>query len=333
MPITLLIPDDYQRIATTLPFLQQDPTIRCHVLGDLAREPAAAEQLASAEALILIRERTLIDAAFLRRAPNLRLISQTGKLARNIDLTACTDAGVAVVEGVGSPVAPAELTWLLVMAARRKLVESVNALRAGHWQGPVGESLEGQILGILGYGKIGKRLAGYGRAFGMQVLIWGSERAQQEARADDLMVAKSRAHFFAECDVLSVHQRLVSATAGNITAADLAAMKPTALFVNTSRAELVAPGALLAALQQGRPGFAALDVFDNEPIYDPAHPLLTLPNVLCTPHLGYAEQRSYELYFHSAFANVQRFLAGDCSMVLNPAALDQGDEAPLPSLR
>jgi D-3-phosphoglycerate dehydrogenase len=321
MTIRICIPDDYQRASASLPCLHDTPGFVCSTLGDLARDAEAGAALSAAQGLILIRERTLVDEAFLRRTPQLRLLSQTGKLARNIDIEACTRAGVAVVEGTGSPVAPAELTWLLIMASRRKLTQQVDAMKAGHWQTEAGEALCGQTLGILGYGKIGKRVAGYARAFGMQVQVWGSPRARDEARAEGLRVPDSREAFFASSDVLSVHLRLVAETSGAITAADLAAMQPSALFVNTSRAELVQPGALLAALQQGRPGFAALDVYEQEPIYDPQHPLLQRPNVLCTPHLGYAEQASYAHYLETAFNNVIRFFEGDTTQVLNPAAL------------
>lgn len=277
----------------------------------------ADEKLSSAESLILIRERTVIDEAFLRRTPHLKLISQTGKLARNIDIDACTRAGVALVEGSGSPVAPAELTWLLIMASCRKFVSSVNAMAEGHWQTEIGSAVHNQVIGILGYGKIGKRLASYAAVFGMQVQVWGSLRAQEEARADGWTVPESREQFFATSDVLTVHQRLVAATQGNITPADLALMKTDALFVNTSRAELVYDGALQNALTQGRPGFAALDVYEEEPLYNTRHPYLQMPNVLCTPHLGYVEKASYALYFRTAFDNVVRYFSGDRSHVIN----------------
>ena len=319
--ISLLVPDDYQLASRRIAALHQDPNYPCHALGDLERDPEAGARLAQAEALLLIRERTVVDAALLARMPKLRLISQTGKLARNIDLAACSAAGVAVVEGSGSPHAPAELAWLLIMAARRRLAENLDSLRAGHWQGPIGRAVRGQTLGILGFGKIGKLVAGYGQAFGMDVLVWGSERARAEALALGCRAAASRAAFFAEADVVSLHQRLLPATAGNVTPADLAAMKPDALLVNTSRAELIAPGALEAALDAGRPGFAALDVFEQEPVYDAGHPLLRRPNVLCSPHLGYAEEASYRQYLEIAHRNAVRFFEGDRSHVLNPEAL------------
>ncbi|UTH75459.1 D-2-hydroxyacid dehydrogenase family protein [Chromobacterium sp. IIBBL 290-4] len=320
MPSFILIPDDYQNAAA---LLQTDPRHPCKSLGDLSRMPDGKRQLAEARALILIRERTQVDADLLAQMPHLKLISQTGKLARNIDIDACSRAGVAVVEGSGSPHAPAELAWLLIMAARRRLAENLASLRAGHWQGPIGQAVRGQTLGILGFGKIGKLVAGFGRAFGMEILVWGSERARAEALALGYRAAACREAFFAESDALSLHQRLLPATEGNVTQADLLAMKPTALLVNISRAELIAPGALEAALDAGRPGFAALDVFEREPIYQPEHPLLNRPNVLCTPHLGYAEEASYRQYLDIAYRNAVRFFDGDASHVLNPQALNE----------
>jgi len=317
MAIHIVIPDDYQLATQQLDFLQQNEKFQCMVLGDLSKDLGADQQLSSAEALILIRERTVIDEAFLQRTPHLKLISQTGKLARNVDIDACTRAGVAIVEGSGSPVAPAELTWLLIMASRRKFVSSVNAMAEGHWQTEIGSAVHNQVIGILGYGKIGKRLASYAAVFGMQVQVWGSQRAQEEARADGWTVPESREQFFATSDVLTVHQRLVAETQGNITPADLALMKTDALFVNTSRAELVYDDALQNALKQGRPGFAALDVYEEEPIYNTRHPYLQMPNVLCTPHLGYVEKASYALYFRTAFDNVVRYFSGDRSHVIN----------------
>ncbi|WP_370423105.1 D-2-hydroxyacid dehydrogenase family protein (plasmid) [Pantoea vagans] len=317
MTIHIVIPDDYQFATQKLDFLHSNNNFHCAALGDLSRDPMADEKLSSAESLILIRERTVIDEAFLQRTPHLKLISQTGKLARNVDIDACTRAGVALVEGSGSPVAPAELTWLLIMASRRKFVSSVNAMAEGHWQTEIGSAVHNQVIGILGYGKIGKRLASYAAVFGMQVQVWGSLRALEEARADGWTVPESREQFFATSDVLTVHQRLVAATQGNITPADLALMKTDALFVNTSRAELVYDGALHNALKQGRPGFAALDVYEEEPIYNTRHPYLQMPNVLCTPHLGYVEKASYALYFRTAFDNVVRYFSGDRSHVIN----------------
>jgi D-3-phosphoglycerate dehydrogenase len=217
---------------------------------------------------------------------------------------------VTVVEGTGSPIAAAELTWALILNARRQLREAMNGLYAGHWQVNLGQRLYGQTLGIWGYGKIGQRLARYARAFDMQVLVWGSEASRQAAIADGYEAAPAREAFFEQADVLSLHLRLLPATRHCVSAADLARMKPDALLVNTSRAELIAPGALLDALDRGRPGQAALDVFEQEPILQADHPLLTHPRVLCTPHLGYVEKHSYEAYFGEAFANVRAFAMG-----------------------
>lgn len=317
MSIQVLIPDDYQLATASLNFLQNNDKYTCISVGDLNKAHQIENQLSTTQALILIRERTVIDEAFLRRTPNLKLISQTGKLARNVDIDACTRAGVAIVEGIGSPVAPAELTWLLIMASRRKLVSSVDAMKKGLWQTEIGSAVNNQFIGILGYGKIGKKIANYAQAFGMRVQIWGSERAQEEARSVGLHVPENREQFFSTSDIITVHQRLVAQTEGNITLSDLSKMKEDALFVNTSRAELVSDGALYEALRQGRPGYAALDVYEQEPIYDTDNPFLQMPNVLCTPHLGYVEKASYELYFKAAFDNVVRFFEGDTSHVIN----------------
>lgn len=317
MSIQVLIPDDYQLATTQLNFLQNNDKYTCVSVGNLSKAAHLENQLSTAQALILIRERTVIDEAFLRRTPNLKLISQTGKLARIVDIYACTRAGVAIVEGVGSPVAPAELTWLLIMASRRKLIASVDAMKKGLWQTDFGSAVNNQLIGILGYGKIGKKIVNYAQTFGMRVQIWGSQRAQEEARSVGLHVPENREQFFSTSDIITVHQRLVAQTEGNITLSDLSKMKGDALFVNTSRAELVSDGALYEALRQGRPGYAALDVYEQEPVYDTDNPFLKIPNVLCTPHLGYVEKASYELYFKAAFDNVVRFFEGDTTHVIN----------------
>ena len=287
-----------------------------------------AIRLAPYEALVLIRERTAFPAALLDRLPNLKLISQTGKVSGHIDVAAATGHGIAIAEGIGSPVAPSELTWALIMAASRKIVPYANNLKEGLWQtasiNPVlnglGRSLRGRTLSIWGYGKIGRLVAGYARAFGMRVLVWGSEGSRQAARDDGFEAAVSREALFTQADVLTVHLRLLDATRGIVKAEDFARMKPDALFVNTSRAELVEEGALEQALRSGRPGYAALDVFSNEPL-KPDSPLLRIPTVLATPHLGYVEQDSYEIYFQTAFENVVRFAAGQPDKLLNPEAL------------
>ena len=300
----IVIPDDYQKAVAGLACLKKLAGHQVTILGALDRDPAAAAALAEAEALVLIRERTRVDSALLARCPRLGIISQTGKVSGHIDLAACAAAKVRVVEGTGSPVAPAELTWALIMASRRQLVPAIEAMRQGAWQINIGRALAGQRLGIWGFGKIGRLIARYGAAFAMEVTVWGSEASRAAAIADGYRASASRDALFADSDIVTLHLRLNDATRGLVTAADLGHMKPDALLVNTSRAELIAPGALEAALDRGRPGFAALDVFEREPIWDPAHPLLNSPNVLCTPHLGYVEQGGYELYFATAFDNL-----------------------------
>jgi D-3-phosphoglycerate dehydrogenase len=287
-----------------------------------------AIRFAPFDALVLIRERTPLPRALLARLPNLKLIAQTGKVSGHVDVAAATERGIAIAEGVGSPVAPAELTWALIMAASRRIVPYANNLQEGLWQtasidpasNGLGRVLRGRTLGIWGYGKIGRLLAGYGKAFGMRVMVWGSAASRAAAEADGLTGAASREAFFADADVLSLHLRLAEATRGIVTADDLARMKPDALFVNTSRAELVAEGALEAALRQGRPGQAALDVFTSEPLPADAE-LLKMPMVLATPHLGYVEKDSYEMYFRAAFENVVNFADGAPTGILNPEAL------------
>ena len=288
-----------------------------------------AIRLAPFDALVLIRERTALSAALLAKLPNLKLISQTGKVSGHIDVAAATAHGIAIAEGVGSPIAPAELTWALIMAASRKIVPYANNLKDGLWQtasinpalNGVGRVLHGRTLGLWSYGKIGKLVAGYARAFGMRVLVWGSEASRAAAVADGLEAAASREALFEQADVLSLHLRLAESTRGIVTASDLARMKPDALFVNTSRAELVAEGALEGALKQGRPGTAALDVFTSEPLVQDS-PLLRIPTVLATPHLGYVEKDSYEIYFQAAFENIVKFAQGEPANILNPDALE-----------
>lgn len=287
-----------------------------------------AIRLADFDALVLIRERTDISRQILNKLPKLKLISQTGKVSGHIDVAAATERGIAIVEGVGDPTAPAELTWALIMAASRKIPQYVAHLKDGVWQSAsmtpernlLGTVLKGKKLGLWGYGKIGRMIAGYGKAFGMQVVIWGRDASRQQAVKDGYQAAQSKEAFFSDMDIISMHLRLNDATKSIVTAGDLALMKPTALFVNTSRAELVAAGALETALQRGRPGYAALDVFETEPLPADA-PLLRMENVLATPHLGYVEKNSYEVYFSAAFQNVIDFANGAPKNVLNPDAL------------
>jgi D-3-phosphoglycerate dehydrogenase len=325
----IAIIDDYQDAVRQLACMRLLADHDVKVFSNTARGAGQlAIRLAPFDALVLIRERTVLPRALLAKLPNLKLISQTGKVAGHIDVSAATELGIAIAEGVGSPVAPAELTWALIMAASRKIVPYANNLKDGLWQtasvnpalNGLGRVLRGRTLAIWSYGKIGRLVAAYGKAFGMHVLVWGGEASRQAALADGFEAAASRAQFFERADVLTLHLRLVDATRGLVTAQDLARMKPDALFVNTSRAELVADGALEAALHAGRPGNAAIDVYHSEPLA-PDAPLLRIPTVLATPHLGYVEQDSYALYFQAAFENIVHFAAGKPTNILNPEAL------------
>ncbi|HEX8787358.1 MAG TPA: D-2-hydroxyacid dehydrogenase family protein [Telluria sp.] len=327
MKIAIL--DDYQDVVRTLSCFDVLTGHEVKVFSSGARGIGQlAIRLAPFDALVLIRERTAFPRALLSKLPNLKLISQTGKVSGHVDVAAATEHGIAIAEGSGSPVAPSELAWTLIMAASRKIVPYANNLKNGLWQtasinpelNGLGRTLRGRTLAIWGYGRIGHLMAGYGRAFGMQVLVWGSEASRAAAVRDGFSAAPSREAFFEQADVLSLHLRLTDATRGIIKADDLARMKRDALFVNTSRAELVEEGALEAALHRGRPGYAALDVFTSEPLPADA-PLLKIPTVLATPHLGYVEQDSYELYFRTAFENVVKFAEGKPSNILNPEAL------------
>jgi len=284
---------------------------------------ALAERLKDAEALVLIRERTQIRAPLIARLPKLRLISQRS-VYPHIDIDACTRAGIVVCSNLHADTpsyAAAELTFALILAAMRQIPQQMASLQKGNWQIGVGHTLRGKTLGIFGYGRIGSVVAGYGRAFGMPVIVWARPDSLARAVADGHAAASGKEEFFARSDVLSLHMRLVPATRGIVAAADLARMKPTALIVNTSRAPLIEAGALLAALRAGRPGMAAVDVFEEEPLRDPSDPLLALPNVVATPHIGYVTRDEYELQFSDIFDQVAAFAAGAPINVVNPAAL------------
>jgi D-3-phosphoglycerate dehydrogenase len=324
--VKVAVLDDYFDTLRTLACFgklsNHDVTVWTHHVQDV---DVLAERLSDAEALVLIRERTEIREDLLERLPKLRLISQRS-VYPHIDIDACTRLGIVVSSNLhsGSPsYATAELTWALVLATMRQLPQQVASLRAGEWQAGVGNSVLFKTLGIYGYGRIGKVVAGYGKAFGMNVVVWGSEASRVQASADGVAVAASKEAFFAMCDVVSLHMRLVDSTRGIVSAADLAAMKPTALLVNTSRAGLIEPGALVAALQAGRPGMAALDVYENEPLVDPTHPLLTMDNVVCTPHIGYVTRDEWELQFADVFDQINAFADGSPINVVNPDALDR----------
>src|SRR5574341_1269139 len=298
MKVTIL--DDYHDTLRTLPCFKKLAKHEVKVWNDhLQDTERLAERLKDTEALVLIRERTKIRAPLLEKLPKLKLISQRS-VYPHIDIEACTKRGVVVSSSMhaGTPSwSTAELTWALILAGMRDLPQQVAALKKGKWQIGVGTTVRGKTLGIYGYGRIGSAVAGYGKAFAMNVLVWAREATRTKAEADGYAVARSKEEFFAQSDVITLHMRLVDATRGIVTAADLARMKATALFVNTSRAPLVEPGALLNALKNGRPGKAAVDVYEEEPVVDGKHPLLAMDNVLCTPHLGYVTREEYELQF------------------------------------
>lgn len=289
-------------------------------------------RLKDADVIVLIRERTQLNRQLIEKLPKLKLIVQTGRVGGNVDVEACTERGIAVAEGAGSPTAPAELTWALIMAAMRRIPQYVAHLKHGVWQQAglksasmptnfgIGSVLKGKTLGVWSYGKIGQLIAGYGRAFGMRVVVWGREASRERARADGYEIAVSKTWLFEHADVLSLHLRLHDDTRGVVTLEDLLSMKTTALLVNTSRAELIEPDALIAALNRGRPGMGAVDVFESEPILQ-GHALLRLENCICTPHIGYVEQDSYEMYFGAAFDNVVNFIKGTPTNIVNPGAL------------
>jgi len=289
-------------------------------------------RLKDAEILVLIRERTHITKALLDKLPKLKMISQTGKISSHLDLKACTNRGIVVSEGYGSPIAPAEMTWALVLAATRRLPQYISNLKHGVWQQSglksishptnfgLGTVLHGKTMGIWGYGKIGQMVSQYAKVFGMKVMVWGSEASRKKAVEDGFLAASSKASFFESVDVLSIHLRLNDETKGIVTASDLALMKKTSLFVNTSRAELVQTDALAQALSRGRPGLGAVDVYEREPILQ-GQTLLKLENCICTPHIGYVEEQTYELYFGTAFDNVLNFINGTPSAVANPEVL------------
>ena len=322
MNISIL--DDYHDTLRTLACFRKldghDVTIWNDHVQDV---DALAARLRDTEALVLIRERTKIRAPLIDRLDRLRLISQRS-VYPHIDVDACTRRGVIVSSSQHADTpsyAAAELTWALVLAAARQIPQQMRALQSGNWQIGVGNTLRGKTLGIFGYGRIGAVVAGYGEAFGMNVLVWAREASLARARADGYTVATDKRTFFEECDVISLHMRLVDATRGIVTAGDLASMKPTALIVNTSRAPLIEPGALVSALEAGRPGLAAVDVYEDEPVLDAHHPLLARENVVCTPHIGYVTRDEYEIQFSDIFEQIVAYASGAPINVVNPDAL------------
>ena len=331
--MNIVILDDYQDAVRKLKCAEKLELYPAKVFTNTVKGVGQLSiRLRDADVLVLIRERTQISRQLVEKLPRLKLIAQTGRVGAHLDVAACTERGIAVAEGVGSPVSTAELTWALIMASMRRIPQYVSNLKHGAWQQAglksaamptnfgVGMVLRDKTLGVWSYGRIGQLVAGYGRAFGMHVIVWGSEASRARAVADGFEAAESREAFFASADVLSLHLRLSETSAGCVTLEDLGRMKPTSLLVNTSRAELIEPEALLAALNRGRPGLAAVDVFESEPILQ-GHALLRLENCICTPHIGYVEQDSYEQYFSSAFDNVVNFIKGTPTNIVNPGAL------------
>jgi D-3-phosphoglycerate dehydrogenase / 2-oxoglutarate reductase len=322
MKVTIL--DDYFDTLRTLPCFAKLDGHEVTIWNDHVQDvDKLADRLRDAEVLVLIRERTQIRKALLERLPKLRLISQRS-VYPHIDVADATRLGIVVSSSQhpGTPsYAAAELTFGLILSAMRQIPQQVAALKAGIWQTGVFHTLRGRTLGIFGYGRIGEAVAGYGRAFGMNVLVWAREETCKKAAQDGYAVAPSKQAFFADCDVLSLHMRLVPATRHIVTAADLARMKSTALLVNTSRAPLIEPGALVAALQAGRPGMAAIDVFEDEPVRDPNHPLLSMPHVVATPHVGYVTRDEFETQFTDIFDQIVAYAAGAPINVVNPEVL------------
>jgi len=319
MNITIL--DDYFDTIRTLPCFRKLDGHHVEIWNDHVDDlDALAERLEDTEALVLIRERTQIRAPLIDRLPNLRLISQRS-VYPHIDIDACTRRGVIVSSNLHADTpsyAAAELTWGLILAAERQIPQQMQSLKAGTWQTGVGRTLRGRTLGIHGYGRIGSTVAGYGRAFQMRVIVWSREDSRACAVADGYEVASSREMFYGTADIVSLHMRLVPGTRGIVTAADLARMKPDALLVNTSRSQLIEPNALVNALAAGRPGRAAVDVFDDEPLRDPRDPLLTMPNVVCTPHIGYVTHEEYDLQFSDVFDQILKYAEGRPTHVVNP---------------
>ncbi len=331
--MNIVILDDYQDAVRKLPCAARLEPFSAKVYTNTVKGLGQLSiRLKDADVVVLIRERTHITRALIEKLPRLKLIVQTGRVGSHIDIAACTERGIAVADGAGSPIAAAELTWALTMAAMRRLPQYIGNLKHGAWQQSglkassmppnfgIGTVLYGKTLGIWGFGKIGQLVAGYGKAFGMNVLVWGRAPSLERAVLSGYHAADSREDFFAQCDVLSLHLRLNDETRHIVKHEDLAAMKTTALLVNTSRAELIEPDALISGLNRGRPGLAAIDVFENEPILQ-GHALLRLENCICTPHIGYVEQDSFELYFSSAFDSVVSFVTGTPVNIVNPAAM------------
>ena len=310
--MNIVIPDDYQNCVTALACYQKLAAHNVTIYNDTAQSTDdLVVRFKDADCIVLTRERTRITDELLARLPKLKVISQTGKVANHIDMDACKRHGVTVLEGSGSGAATAELGMLLILSSLRRFTQEVARMENGQWQGFVGRQLQGKTLGVLGFGRIGEQICRLGQAFGAKPLVWGRPSSLTKATDKGFAVANSREAFFSACDVISVQLRLSAETKNYVTAADLALMKSDAIFVNTSRAELVEEGALYNALKLGHPGFAAVDVYEDEPVFKNRHPLQDLPNCLCSPHIGFVEKDNYEAYYGTAFDNINAFAAAN----------------------
>jgi D-3-phosphoglycerate dehydrogenase len=319
MKITIL--DDYQNAIENLECFAMLKDQNVQILHQAEKDvKVLAEKLQDTDILVLTRERTEINEQLLSQLPKLKLISQTGKISNHLNLNDCTKYKVAVAEGVGSPIAPAELTWALMMNTVRLIPQAIEGLKNGKWQTNIGSTVHGKTIGIWGYGKIGQRIAQYAKVFDAKVLVWGSESSRAKAVEDGFEKANSKEDFFRNADIITLHLRLNEETFGIVKETDLSLMKNNAVLINTARAELIEKGKLLKGLKIGKPSFAGLDVYEEEPIYDKDFEFLKLPNVVCTPHLGYVEKSSYELYFGKAFENAINFINGSPTNIVN-----QGD--------
>lgn len=320
--MNICILDDYQNAIESLACFKMLEGQNVTILHQGEKDPKKLSLLLQdAEIIILTRERTQINDALLSRLPHLKLISQTGKISNHLNLADCTRRGIPVAQGIGSPIAPAELTWALLMNTVRKIPQAIRGMKAGYWQVNVGDTINGKILGIWGYGKIGKRIAQYAKAFGAEVLVWGSASSRNNAVEDGFGASASKSSFFKTADIITLHLRLNDVTHGMIKQQDIMGMKENATLINTSRAEIIEEGALIQVLKTGKNIKVGIDVYEQEPIYDKDYELLTMDNVVCTPHIGYVEKSSYELYFGKAFENVINFIKNKPTNIVNPEIL------------
>ncbi|WP_281226598.1 D-2-hydroxyacid dehydrogenase family protein [Flavobacterium aquiphilum] len=320
MKITIL--DDYQNAIENLDCFNLLEGQDVQILHKTERDPQKLSGLLKdSDIIVLTRERTEITKELLDLLPNLKLISQTGKISNHLNLKECTSHKIAVAEGIGSPIAPAELTWALLMNTMRQIPQAIEAMKMGKWQTNIGSTIHGKTIGIWGYGKIGQKIAQYAKVFDAKVLVWGSKNSRNKAIEDGFNSANSKKEFFETADIITLHLRLNEATNGIVKESDLLQMKKNSILINTARAELIEKGALISALKQGKPAFAGLDVYEEEPIYDSNFELFQMTNVVCTPHLGYVEKNGYELYFGKAFENVINYINGNPTNIANPEVL------------